>query len=302
MTTVVTEPITIEEPPRRTRRKLWITLAVILGILVAALGIRMYQGFQILASGERVNIGDRHIFLSCSGTGSPTVILEHGLGEMGFDWQTVKDSIDDTTRVCYTSRAGMGFSDRASGDGVRTMQDAVDDLSAVLAAGDVPGPYVMVGHSAGGLSARLFADQHPNDVVGMVLVDTTHEDMTRRIRESISAESWDEVSGFFGSENGENMDLEASSAEVAAIGDLGDMPLVVLFAAQQENEDPPRGISQKAVDEVNGLVGELESELQADLATLSTNGTLVVVEDSGHFIHVDRPDAVIDAINSVLAG
>ncbi|MDH3399188.1 MAG: alpha/beta hydrolase, partial [Acidimicrobiia bacterium] len=269
-------------------------------LVVGTLGFRVYGALSLLAGGERVDIGGRHIFIACSGFGSPTVILEHGLGANGFDWKKVQDTIDDTTRVCYTSRAGMGFSDPAPGDGVRIMQDAVDDLSAVLAAAEVPGPYVLVGHSAGGFVVRLFADQHPGEVVGMVLVDSTHEDQTARLRAEVSPKTWSEVSGFFGSDNSENMDLEASSAQAAAAGDLGDMPLVVLEAGQEEPEAPPPGISQAAADEVNAVLRSLGPELQLDLAELSTNGTHILVRGSGHFIQLDRPDAVIDAINSIL--
>lgn len=289
----------VEEPPRKKRRKWWIPVAVFVTLLAGFIGFRVYGAVSLLNSGERVDIGGRSIFLKCTGTGSPTVILEHGLGSLGFDWEEVQASVDDTTRVCYTSRAGMGFSDRPPA-GVRTMQDAVDDLTAVLDTANVSGPYVMVGHSAGGYSVRMFADQHPGEVVGMVLVDTTHHDMTARIHEEVSVQAWDEVSGFLGSENAENLDLEASSAQAAAAGDLGDMPLVVLQAGMQENEDPPPGISQAAIDELDALLATLGPELQQDLARLSTNSRLVVVEDAGHFIHVDRPDAVIEAILSVL--
>ena len=265
-----------------------------IGAVVDALVMR-----RVLASGENVDIGGREMFVACHGSGSPTVILEHGLGTTGADFKTVQDTIADTTRVCYTSRAGMGFSDPIQG-GVRTAQDAADDLSAVLAAADVPGPYVVVGHSFGGLVVRLFADQHPDDVVGMVLVDSTHEDQLTRMREEMSPQGWAEVSVFFGPDNAENMDLDASVAQVAAAGDLGNMPLVVLGAGQEENEDPPPGIAQAAVDELNAVMGWLGPELQLDLANLSTNGRYLLVEGSGHFIHLDRPDAVIDAINSVL--
>jgi len=298
MTTIVQEPVT-EEPRRGKRRKVRIAIAIVLALVVGALGFRVYGALSLLASGERVDIGGRHIFIRCSGSGSPTVILEHGLGESGFDWTTVQDTVDETTRVCYTSRAGMGFSDPVPGDGVRTSQDAVDDLSAVLTAADVPGPYVLVGHSFGGPIVRLFADQHRSDVAGMVLVDTTHEDQITRMREEMSPEVWSEMSVFL-EDNAERMDLEASGAEVAVIDDLGDLPLVVLQATEYPDDEAPRGISKATIDEVNALSRSLDSELQLDLANLSTNSTHVLVEGSGHFVQIDRPDAVIDAINSVL--
>ena len=299
MTATLERPITEPSPPPK-RRRLRIAIAMVLAVVVGVIGFRAYNAFVLYNSGERVDIGGRSLFIDCAGTGSPTVILEHGLGMHGFDWKPVQDAIDDTTRVCYTSRAGMGFSDPAPGEGMRTMQNAVDDLTAALAAAEVRGPYVLVGHSAGGFSIRLFADQHPDDVAGMVLVDTTHEDLTTRLRAAISSEAWAEIAGFYGGEGAENMDLEASSAEVAAIGDLGDIPLVVLEAGRPENDDPPPGVSQSTIDEVQAAFLTIEPGLQTDLAQLSTNSTQVLVEDAGHFIHMERPDIVIDAIESVL--
>lgn len=301
MTTISQDPVGTKRS-RGARRKLWIGLAVVLALAIGLWGVRAYRLLAPFAGGEAVDIGDgRTIFLKCSGSGSPTVILEHGLGATGADWATVQDAIDDTTRVCFTSRAGMALSDRIPGDGARTTQDAADDLAAVLAAAEVPGPYVLVGHSAGGFVVRLFAHQHPNDVVGMVLVDSSHEDQIVRTRQQLSDESWRQASGFFtGTNNAERMDLEASAAEVAAIGDLGDLPLVVLEAGDQDEDEAPPGISQATVDEVNAVTSSLSPLLQRDLARLSTDSTYIVVEDSGHFIQLDRPDAVVDAISSVV--
>ena len=251
---------------------------------------------------DQVDIGGRKMFLHCRGTGSPTVVLEHGLGTTGADWSQVQNSVSNNTRVCFTSRAGMGLSDPTPGGGIRTAQDAADDLSAVLAAADVPGPYVLVGHSFGGLVVRLFADQNRDDVAGVVLVDTTHEDLVMRLRGELSPEAWNEVSTFWiEAANAERMDLEASGTEVAEIDDLGDIPLVVLQAGEYPEEEAPPGISQATIDEVDAVIRSLDSELQLDLATLSTNGTHVLVDGSGHFIQLDRPETVIEAINSVLA-
>jgi len=301
MTTTLERPIT-EPTPRPKRKRLRIAIAIVLAIVVGVIGFRVYNVFVMYNSGELVDVGGgRKIFVSCAGTGSPTVILEHGLDSSGFEWREVQDAIADTTQVCFTSRANMGFSDRIPGDDQRTMQDAVDDLTAVLTAADVEGPYVLVGHSAGGLSMRLFADQHPEDVVGMVLVDTTHEDMLNRMEQALSSQAWSQLNSVWTS-NAEGLDLPASSAEVAAIGDLGDLPLVVLEAGLSQTDDPPPGMTQNTIDEVQAVFPAVESTLQAELAQLSTNSTHLVVEDAGHFIHMQRPDVVIDAIESLLGG
>lgn len=291
----VTEDRTTAKP----KRKKWIILGIV-GVLLLAYGTLTAPGWMLLLSGDRVDIGDRLMFISCQGTGTPTVILEHGLGTTGADWGVVQDAVASDTRVCFSSRAGMGFSDAVGGEGLRTAQDAVDDLAALLETANVAPPYILVGHSFGGFVVRLFADQHPEGVEGMVLVDTSHEGQFRMFEERLSPETWAEISPFFGTDNPERMDLQASSAEMAAAGDLGDLPLVVIQADDQVTDGEAQGVSQAVADEVDLVNNELAPILQADLASLSVNSTLVFAEGSGHFVHVDRPEIVIEAIRSLL--
>jgi len=291
--------LTQDRTTAKPKRKKWIILGIV-GALLVAYGILSAPGLLLLLSGDRVDIGGRKMFISCQGTGTPTVILEHGLGSTGVDWELVQEAIQSDTRVCYSSRAGMGFSDPIQGEGIRTAQDAVDDLALLLVAADVSPPYVLVGHSFGGFVVRMFADQHPDGVVGMVLVDTSHADQFRLFEERISPETWAEVQQFFGTANPERMDLRASGAEMAAAGNLGDLPLVVIQADQQITDAQAQGVSQAVADEVDAVNNELAPVLQAELANLSTNGTLVFAEGSGHFVHVDRPEVVIEAIRSLL--
>src|SRR5215208_4630262 len=146
--------------------------------------------------GALVEIGDRSLFLSCSGTGSPTVILESGLNDTATVWSAVQSEVARTTRVCSYDRADVpgGASDpsdpTASTPRLRSATELVADLHALLAAAAVPGPYVLVGHSVGGLLVRLYASPYPDDVVGMVLVDATHEDNWARLEEEIGPELW----------------------------------------------------------------------------------------------------------------
>jgi len=120
-----------------------------------------------------VDVGGRRMNIICSGSGSPTVILEAGLGDDATVWRQVQPAIARRTRVCSSDRAGMGFSDPAA-----TSRDAaavVRDLHALLRGAGISPPYVLVGHSIGGLYVRLFADRYPKDVAGLVLVDPTSE-------------------------------------------------------------------------------------------------------------------------------
>src|SRR5215212_6374691 len=126
--------------------------------------------------GERVDSGGRALFLSCTGTGSPTVVLEAGSGNGADTWAAVQPEIARFTRVCSYDRTGLGQSDSAP-IGVRTVQDSVDDLHALLTAADISGPIVLAGHSLGGLIVRLYTSQYPDDVAGLVLVDGMPPDL-----------------------------------------------------------------------------------------------------------------------------
>lgn len=283
-------------PGRNSRRK-WVILGIV-AVLLVALVASMLPTLLLLLRGDLVDIGGRSMFISCEGSGAPTVLLEAGLGSVGDDWKDVQEAVARDTRVCFYSRAGMGFSGTAD-EPVRTAQDATDDLTLLLEAADLSGPHVLVGHSFGGFVVRLYADQHPEDVVGMVLVDSTHEGELTRYQESLSVEAWEVLSQVQG-ENAEKMDLAASSEQVSEAGDLGDLPLIVISAEAEIVEADEVGVAQAIVDEVNRVNNDLKPILQGELATQSTNSDLIVAEGSGHFVHLDRPDVVIDAIRKLL--
>lgn len=291
------DPTVGGQPKSKSRRK-WVILGIV-GVLPVAYVILTLPNWLLLTRGDLVDIGGRSMFISCQGSGTPTVVLEHGLDSVGTDWSEVQDAVAEDTRVCFYSRAGMGFSGRAD-EPVRTAQDAADDLTLLLEEAELAGPYVLVGHSFGGLVARLYADQHSGDVVGMVLVDTSHEEQLARYQERLSAEAWAIMSQVQG-DNAENMDLAASGEEVAKAGGLEDLPLVVIRAEAETVAAEDVGVPQAIVDEVNRVTNELKPILQQDLAEQSTNSELIIAEGSGHFVHLDRPDVVIDAIRGLLS-
>src|SRR5437660_12572524 len=121
--------------------------------------------------GQLVDIGGRKINLHCSGAGGPTVILMAGSVSWSPIWYKVQPAIAQNTRVCGFDRAGYGFSD--PGPRPQILSDVVDDLHAALKAGALSGPYVLVGHSLGVVGARIYAQSWPQEVAGMVLVDTS---------------------------------------------------------------------------------------------------------------------------------
>jgi pimeloyl-ACP methyl ester carboxylesterase len=126
------------------------------------------------APGLLVDAGGHRLHLNCAGQGSPTVILESGLANRSADWDIVQPQIAAATRVCSYDRAGIGWSD--SGPEPRDPWRIVTELHHLLQTANVPAPYVLTGHSFGGLYARMFAARYPEEVVGMVLVDSSHPD------------------------------------------------------------------------------------------------------------------------------
>jgi pimeloyl-ACP methyl ester carboxylesterase len=290
--------------PTTSRRRLrtWLALGVGAAVLTVAVvfGLRLHGAFSLLNSGERVDLDGRLAFVHCRGSGSPTIVLEHGLGSSGVEWRAVQDELAGANRVCWRSRAGMGFSDPIPQGQTQTAGQAANDLSRVLAAADVPGPYLLVGHSFGGHVVRLFADQRPDEVVGVVLVDSTHEDQVDLLRQHLSPGAWAEVSGLFGTDNPERMDFAASAGEVAQAGDLADLPLVVLEATVQQSDAEGAGISPATAAEIDRVMAERWPDLQSDLARLSTTSRHAAVEGSGHFIQNDDPQAVVDAVHWTL--
>jgi len=147
--------------------------------------------------GKLVDVGGWRLHLNCAGNkkrNAPTVVLESGAGDFSLDWSLVQPSVARFTRVCSYDRAGSGWSDL--GPRPRTVKQATWELHTALMKLGVTGPYVLVGHSIGGLLIRSFAYQYPKEVAGMVLVDSAHEDSQlfingkiQRVRETSSGKS-----------------------------------------------------------------------------------------------------------------
>ncbi len=237
-------------------------------------------------SDGRYDIGDGSLFLECTGSSAPTVVLEAGLGENHGTWSRFEQVLGDATRVCAYDRAGRGTSDPA--DAPRTAGDAVDDLVRLLDVAGIQRPVVLVGHSFGGVVAQLFAARAPSDVAGLVLVDPTpgtfREDMCSVVDEAACSALTSQLAP---AGNPEGMDWPASVAELAAAGPIGDVPIIVLAATNHG-----QGSVAAAVELWRGRLREL--------ADSATRGTFQLVE-SGHFIHLDKPDVVAEAIRSVIA-
>ena len=169
----------------RSRTRVWLVYPVFAALMVSSLG-GAYETYRERADasdfpmpGRLINVGDHRLHINCTGTGSPTVVLEPGLGEPSTAMAWIAPAVAMTTRVCVYDRAGRGWSESASApqDGVQT----ATDLHTLLQRAHEPGPYVLAGHSAGGIYVLNYAHRYPQDVAGMVLLDSMHPEQYTKI-------------------------------------------------------------------------------------------------------------------------
>ncbi|MGH9496066.1 MAG: alpha/beta fold hydrolase [Candidatus Sulfotelmatobacter sp.] len=274
--------------------------------------------------GILINVSGYKMHLHCTGEGTPTVILDSGLGDSYVSWRKVQPEIAKLSRVCSYDRAGLGYSEPSPGP--RTSQAIAEQLHALLQSASVSPPYVIVGHSMGGYDVRIFTSLYRNEITGIVLVDSSHPDQENRfppklkkmessfLREAEFLEYTTPVGlprlmgmcdedpvvraaecNFHSAREGveELKAFPESAAQAAATGSLGDLPLAVL------SQDPDKPSSELPPDLAKPVSQEW-ANMQEELAHLSTRGTRTIAKNSAHYIQLDRPDVVIDAVWSVV--
>jgi pimeloyl-ACP methyl ester carboxylesterase len=281
--------------------------------LILALSLTVTPSVAADFSGM-VEIGDgRKINLVCSGEGSPTVILISGKGDGSRTWSymfpdypgpLVFPSIAKFTRVCAYDRPGTV--DPETGELTQsdpiplptTVGAGVEDLEALLKAANVPAPYVIVGHSMGGAIARNFVANHGDQVAGLVLEDAFSGDLNGGMTEEFTAAMNTSMG-----RDPEGYDIPKTVEQLRQAPPIRPMPIVVLTAGQSQitpemiaaGELPPE-ITQAVADEF----WSVQMTSQNNLAGLLPDVRHVMVIDSSHYIHVIRPNAVIDAITDVV--
>ncbi len=160
----------------RSRSRRWLLYPVLAILVLASVGggcetVSEATDANYPMPGQLIDVGGYRLHLNCTGSGSPTVVLQPGAGEMSSNMGWIAPAVARDTRVCVYDRAGRGWSEPAD-----TRQDGAQiatDLHALLQRGHVPGPYVLTGHSFGGLYVSIFAARYPDEVAGMVLVDSS---------------------------------------------------------------------------------------------------------------------------------
>jgi len=315
--------------PGRWLRRIVIGL-VCLSTFLAAAGA-LYQSISSARDrrahpipGQLVDVGGYKMHIQCTGQGTPTVILDSGLGDSYISWQKVQPQIARFARVCSYDRAGLGYSD--SSPRPRTSKDFTEELHTLLHTAGIPSPYILVGHSMGGFDVRLYASLYRNEVSGMVLVDSSHPEQQKRFPAALNDmdATWLREQEFFGftmpfgiprllgfcgndaevraaecnfhsvrESVAELKAISTSAAQTAATGSLGDIPLVVL---SRDPNAPQPDLPEDLVKPTN----DAWQKMQEELAHLSTFGTQVIAKNSGHYIQLDHPDLVIEAVRSVV--
>jgi pimeloyl-ACP methyl ester carboxylesterase len=262
--------------------------------------------------GQLVDVGGYRLHINCTGTGSPTVVIDAGLGDWSTMWGFVQPEVAKTTRVCTYDRAGVGWSDE--GPLPRDAAQFAKELHTLLQNANISGPYVMVGHSLGGFGVRVFVHEYASEVAGVVLIDSMNPKQVAQSATEVRPQSNTQsriysvltvlarvglvrllakpfgtfppdeeanLSIYVRPQNmqtiaNESKGLAASGAEAAAVKTFGDLPLIVLTA------------------KLNKIPGW--PEWQTELLQLSSSSQQLIVENSGHTIHLERPDAAAAAI------
>ncbi len=302
------------------------------------------------APGKLVKVEGTQLHVYCVGSGTPTVLLETGRGGFGFLWQPLMSRISGFARVCAFDRPGTGWSDRIAG--VQTAeQEAALFYRALQLLGE-KGPYVVMGNSLGGLYSQAFARLYRDQVVGMVLIESSAQDWNLRMPQAILKSSLkskeqtlmmlrvgqvgtpfgllrllrvgDKVTRFEGlpyspevrqavisrynmySVCGGLLDVYKASALMMSIPgpkpDFGDLPLVVLVAGKKKMADTPQAqIPKDLTKDVLQQADDIWMQLQQEHAKMSSRGELVVAEKSGHLIHSNQPELILESLQKVIA-
>jgi pimeloyl-ACP methyl ester carboxylesterase len=313
---------------RRTGLGLLLLLVVLggAGALWNALAIRHYRS-AYPPPGKLHAVSGHLMHLYCNGEGSPTIVLESGLGEDFTVWAKVQPALSRTTRVCSYDRAGFGWSE--SQPGMRDSNAIADQLHALLRVAGMVEPVVLMGHSAGGLHIRAYATRFPHDVAGLVFVDASSPRQDQKLPSAAltlnqhSALEYATLKSMFAlgivrltgrctavrpgfeayagwirantcvpaqvsAYQREASALTQSLAETAHTGPYGDLP-VLIFSRDPAQALPP-GFPLRMSAALFQQTNLLWDGLQENLKRLSSRSRRIIARHSGHYIQWDRPD------------
>jgi pimeloyl-ACP methyl ester carboxylesterase len=260
-----------------------------------------------------IDIGAHRLHIQCVGQGQPTIVLEAGLGGTSLEWSIVQNRLAQFNRVCSYDRAGVGWSE--PGPNPRTSDQITEELHTLLQLSAEKSPYLLVGHSFGGYTVQLFASRFPELTAALVLIDSSHPEQILRfaappvnvniapkgrlmtlapvgVPGNIPAEVRETASALIMTHQSRiavTRELEGfrySARQLIKAAPLPDIPLIVLT----------RGLQKWPNDERGNRMEALWQQLQTELVHKTANAAQIIALDSGHHIHLDQPELVIDAI------
>lgn len=258
--------------------------------------VNVFSAGKSAVNSEFINNGESGV------KGGPVVVIEPSWGGFAGDWRSIAEAVARQTKVVTYDRAPYGASSRARDR--RTPADIAGDLHAVLRAADITGPFVLVGHSLGGIYIRKYAAMYPDEVAGMVLVESSHEGQTPLLNQVYT---WKvKLAGVTmyprlifstrkGREGGDRWSMLrewwtsqriTADERPFAPGELGDKPLIVL--------------SRKDGGPFGGRQWQIWHGFHAEQALLSANSRHVISVSTDHYLNSGDPDLVIAAINEVV--
>jgi len=257
---------------------------------------------------EQVAIENRSLAVIRMGEGNPTVVLEAGLGFDATIWSNIQPEIATFCEVCAYSRAGIG--DSPSATGKRDIQNIVNDLETLLENDSMEGPFILVGHSIGGLIINMYAYQHPQQVAGLVFVDSSHPNQDNELPQALPEDlRAAKIARSLNSKPPENWfsSATATQGETAYMqpGSLGHRPVAVLTADTsivhpEEITWAKENLGTNYTKDIAMAEKAVWKTLQGQYAQLSSNTQHLDVKGSFHFIHLDKPEVVVEAIQQVV--
>lgn len=305
-------------------------VALIVGVPVAAIATGLlYQRVatnrdlaRTPAPGRLVDVGGHRLHIWCTGSGSPTVLLESGLGGNGFGWVAVRRRVAQFTQVCTYDRAGLGYSDE--GPSPRSAGRIADELAQLLDSARIEQPVIVAGASLGGVNARVLATKYPSKVAGLILIDASHEDQQQRL-----------IAAGFQPENASNLE---SVPILSAVGlmrlrgrtlggspEQADSSVRPYIRATAHRTSRYRALLQEtlaldlSLEEMRRMRSVLDipvvvltagtwpeatraihTDLQRDLVKTSRRGCQWIIEGAGHDIVGDAPDVVFQAVRAMI--
>ncbi len=248
------------------------------------------------------------MYIQCEGEGQTPIIIETGIGDTLANWLPIQKELSQYTKVCVYDRAGNGLSD--PGPGPRTVSQITFELYNLLKKEKIDGPYMLIGHSFGGYIVQFFAHAFPEEVAGILLVESSHPDQIERL--SILDKMKDKPKHYLGGYKFEDLSVltreqlywkhlnaqrkavwtqmdelksfKVSANELKRIKEpLPSIPLAVLS----------RGISQLPTIEAQQSLENIWQDMQKDLTNLSNQSWQVIAKKSGHSIHQESPEVIV---------